>query len=79
MTSWDPDLGLSELPPAEAVRVVRLVADRLARRLAEEIEARRLADDDADPGVPLERDVLGQELLIGEWIAEELGLSLIHI
>ncbi|MCW2749761.1 MAG: gspE [Aeromicrobium sp.] len=73
MTSWDPDLGLSELPTAEAVRVVRLVADRLARRLAEEIEARRLADDDADPGVPLERDILGQELLIGEWIAEELG------
>ena len=52
MTSWDPDLGLSELPPAEAVRVVRLVADRLARRLAEEIEARRLADDD-ESGVPL--------------------------
>jgi len=53
--------------------VVRLVADRLARRLAGEIEARRLADDDADPGVPLERDALGQELPIGEWTAEGVG------
>ena len=40
MSSWDPDLGVSELPPAEAVRVVRHVSDRLAHRLAEEIEAR---------------------------------------
>ena len=73
MSGWDPDFGVSELTPEEAVRLVRLVADRLARRLAEEIDARH-RDDDRDVGVSLERDVLGQELLVGEWIPDELGV-----
>jgi pilus assembly protein CpaF len=74
MSSWDPNLGVSELSPAEAVRLVRQVTHRLARRLAEEIEARREADNDIAVGVPLERDLLGQELLVGDWIAGELAL-----
>ena len=56
------------------MRVVRQVADRLARRLSEEIEARRSDDDTTSSDVPLERDPLGQELLVGEWIGDELAL-----
>ena len=74
MSTWEPALGLADLTPAEAVRVVRQVADRLARRLSEEIEARRSDDDTTSSDVPLERDPLGQELLVGEWIGDELAL-----
>ena len=71
MTAWGPNLGIDDLEPAEAVRIVRQVADRLARRLAEEIEAQRLAE--AEIALPLELDPLGQELLVGEWIGVELA------
>ena len=65
MSSWDPSAGLAEFAPADASGLVRSLADRVALRLSEEIEARRIADDDASASetVPLERDLLEQELL----------------
>ena len=70
----------TELGPAEFNRLVRVVVDRVSKRIADEIEARRTANDQpgdgtvgADRDVPLEFDRVEQELLAGGWIAEELA------
>lgn len=68
MTIW----STAELGAGEAERLVRLLTDRVARQLSEEIEARR-ADETPDD-VTLDRDVLEQELLVGDYLARELAL-----
>jgi Flp pilus assembly CpaF family ATPase len=68
-------VAVGDLPPAEATLIVRRLADRVAVRLSDEIEARRLGDDSDSglAGVPLERDPIEQELLVGEWLSLELA------
>ncbi len=69
MTVWST---AAELAPGEAERLVRVLTDRVARQLSEEIEARR-ADENPDD-VTLDRDVLEQELLVGDYLASELAV-----
>ena len=70
----------TELAPVEFNRLVRVVVDRVSKRIATEIEARRNATDRSDgvtvahdDGVALEFDRVEQELLAGGWIADELS------
>lgn len=75
MIGWQAPQLAAEVGAADALALVRRLADRVATSLSEEIEARRLADDTAGMvGVPLERDPLEQELLVGEWLVDGLRL-----
>lgn len=57
----------------ELDRLVPTLTERIAARLASEIEARRSTDDIADAGA-FDLDSVEQELLVGEWLADELRL-----
>lgn len=62
---------LDELGPAALDRIVGVTIDRVAARLANEIESRR--GDEPGTDLPLERDPIEQELLVGQWLNDELA------
>ena len=70
MTVW---ATANELSPAENDRLVGLLTDRVARQLSDEIETRRQEDDGDGQLVPLDRDSLEQELLVGDYLTQELA------